>query len=70
MPLERTPLAQGELPEPLHPFFAEGVKAGKVLLLARGMAPGLDAQALATGLYQASCHENQKIVAAARQSAA
>lgn len=70
MSLERTPLAPEELPASIAPFFAEGVKAGKVMLLARGMAPGLGADELATGLYQAACHENAKIVEAAVKSAA
>ncbi len=70
MPLERTPLATEELPASVAPFFVEGAKAGKVMLLARGMAPGLDAADLVTGLYQAACHENIKIVEVAVKSAA
>ncbi len=69
MPLERIPLQVDDLPAAVAPFFAEGVKAGKVLLLARGLAPGLDASDLATGLYQSACHENIKIVEAAVKSA-
>lgn len=69
MPLERTPLAAHELPASIASYFVEGVKAGKVMLLARGLAPGLDAADLATGLYQSACHENTKIVEAAVKSA-
>jgi hypothetical protein len=69
MPLERTPLAPDELPASIAPFFAEGVKAGQTMLLARGLAPGLGAADLVTGLYQAACHDNTKIVEAAVKSA-
>lgn len=69
MPLERTPLTADELPASIAPIFVEGVKAAKVMLLARGLVPGLDAAELATGLYQAACHDNTKIVEAAVKSA-
>jgi len=69
MPLERTPLAIDELPASIASFFTEGAKSGKVMLLARGLAPGLDAADLATGLYQAACHDNAKIIEAAVKTA-
>jgi hypothetical protein len=69
MALERTPLPEAELPEGLAPFFGAEVPAGKVLMLARGMAPSLSAPDLVTGLYQASVHEHEKIREAATRSA-
>lgn len=69
MSLERTPLAAAELPASIASYFAEGAKTGKTMLLARGLAPGLNAAELATGLYQAACHENTKIVEAAVKTA-
>jgi len=69
MPLERTPLSAEQLPDAIAPFFVEGAAAGKVMLLARGAAPGLGPLELATGLYQASCHENAKIAETAVASA-
>ncbi|MFH2008349.1 MAG: hypothetical protein ABI333_17320 [bacterium] len=69
MPMERTPLTAEQLPDSIAPYFVEGAASGKVLLLARGLAPGLGPLELATGLFQASCHENDKIAAAAVASA-
>ena len=68
MPFERTPLPEESLGHSIAPFFAEGAPAGKVMLLARGLAPGLGHVDLATGLYQATHHENPKIAETARKS--
>jgi hypothetical protein len=68
MPMPRAPLPLEALPPSLGPFFA--TDDAKVLLVAKGMAPGLAAQDLGIGIYQASQHPNPKIAEAARATAA
>jgi hypothetical protein len=69
MPPKREPVPFAELPPGVQPYFTDGVAPGKVMLLARGMAPGLTPEDLGLGLYQASLHPNEKIAEAATKTA-
>lgn len=69
MPVERSPLPLDSLPASLAPLFAPDAPPARVMMLARGMVPGLDPADLLVGLYQANLHSNEKIATSARKTA-
>jgi hypothetical protein len=69
MPMQRVPLTPEQIPAELQPYLGPDAPGARLMMLARGMAPGLSPAALGLGLYQASLHENAKIAESARKTA-
>lgn len=69
MSAERSPLPLDSLPGSIAPLFAADAPPARVMMLARGMAPGVGPADLLLGLYQATFHDNSKIAASARKTA-
>lgn len=70
MPFPHAPLPQGDLSPAIAPFFAPDAPPARLMMLARGMAPGVGPTDLVTAIYQATFHENEKIAASAKKTAA
>lgn len=70
MSFPRAPLPPGDLPASLDPFFAPDAPPARLLMLAKGMAPGLGPEDLLIGLYQTTFQESEKLAAAASKTAA